>query len=73
MAHLYERTKRVQYCLRMQFVNLKEAEVLLPSQVCSKDGVQHPTNSIMKAQVQTDCGKGVWEGVWGLERGEEER
>ena len=64
VVYLYKRTKRVQYCLRIQCVNLEEANVLLLSQFCSKDGVQHPTNSIMKAQVQTDCERslGVGEG-----------
>lgn len=53
-------------------MNLEEAKILLLAQIRSKDGVQHPTNSIMKAHVQTDCEKGVWERVWGLRRGEEE-
>lgn len=40
----------------------------LLAQVCSKDRVQHPTNSKMKVHILTDCEKGVW----GLERREEE-
>lgn len=47
-------------------------KILLLLQLHNKGGVQHPTNSIKKTEVQTDCEKRVWEGVWGLGNREKE-